>query len=344
MADRSRREFLRQIGAAVAVGSLGMSGLALPSRSAPARRVRFAVGTLDETDVGHSAGPLELGERYGIAVEITYFQNNDILFQTVASGQQDLCRAGPAGLAAFVDRGVALKMVAVVVGTADYVLIGHDPYRSWDDIRNGRPVFGNEGPTGTSTMMARVLFRKHGIDWSRIQSLRVGGSSTRQTLMAKGGTMDLTLLHYAQWEQVRREAGDRVHAIAYFWEEVPEWIGSVVTVSPRYLESHAEEVAALLASILDMQRRMKADFELYRRTVRQYVPGGGPDDATLKFVWEFARTSNMWPDDGGLGNDAAVQQMMNAYHEAGITRRPLAASEVRDWRPLQRALELLRTA
>lgn len=342
----SRRAFLRRAGTAVAgVGSLTLAGCSTRGVSGETTstdeplRLAFQAPA-ETTDVNTWVGAREFAADRGLDVTVDVFEGVDLAVQSVLSGEADVARGSVTAAAAVIEAGRPFEFVVAPIRSTDYVLAAQPGIESLADVVEQDATIGMSAPTGLDAVqVAAAMLQAGAIDGvDELNYQRIGYSGARKEAML-GGDIDVSPQHYAQWLDMREQNED-LRTLLRFGETLDSWIQEVFMIPRDVVDARRADVVSFVAAQLQGSRALYDGYDRYRRAVREYVPGGGPDEATLEPTYEFLTDVGIWPRDGGLRREN-VDYMLDLSSRVGLTDERIPTDDPLNRGPLEDALAAL---
>lgn len=344
----SRRKVLSRSGQAVALSSAaGMAGC-MSSITGGGSSGDSGSGNLSMAysapaaadDVTTWYGPRDIApEEFDLETEIQVFEGIDLAIQSVLAGQAELARGSTTAASTIIETGKPFKMIGSTAFNTDYVLVTSPDIESLQDIVDQNAVVGMSAPTGLDVVqLAAVMFQEGVIESvDELNLERIGFSSSRQNAMLNGD-IDVSPQHYDQWLAMQEENPD-LNMLLRFGDELDDWVQEVYMAPEETIENKPDELTSLLKAQLRAHRDVyDQGFDLYLDLVREYVPGGGPEEESLRTNFEYMTEIEIWPPDGDL-EQSSVDNMLDVADRVGLTDSRVPTDEAMDRSFLDQALE-----
>jgi hypothetical protein len=288
-------------------------------------------------------------EEHNLDATITVTDGSDISLQSQVAGQSELSRAGLLNAAPIVEQGKPFKSLFGINSGTDYCLVvNSEEVQSWDDLLsedgNGPPI-GMNNPRNTDVLQIVGSMLERGTlssdDASSYQDLmnlvQIGYSSAR-TAAIQTGDIAAGALHHGQWLRIREE-NPQLENLGYFIDELPYWGSINFMATPDNIEANQELYTRWAKSHIQASRELReGSADQYVEVVRKYAPGGGPDEEELRQTYSFIEEVGLYPNNGGLSEDA-MDFMLDLADLTGVTESRVPTDEMFDSTVLDAALD-----
>jgi ABC-type nitrate/sulfonate/bicarbonate transport system substrate-binding protein len=164
--------------------------------------------------------------------------------------------------------------------------------------------------------------------------LIVPGSAKRIEALA-AGELDASVIQLTDIPRLEELAPGKFHVIHNFAEENSDLVDTVIFVSRDTLDDNAALVESVIAQLLQTYGEVYDDVDgLAAKTADEVAD---IDEATAKELAEIYVDAHVWPEDGGLSEDA-VEGTLEALESNGLIEKAPAPADVYDRGPLDAAL------
>jgi ABC-type nitrate/sulfonate/bicarbonate transport system substrate-binding protein len=365
MGDVSRREFLRRTG--VGAGGLASAGglaalLAAcggddnsggggggGSAAGGSKVVKPKIGLSSSPQASYLpviAGPIMAGAKFGLPAmtkdDFTVFDSSTTLTQSALSGQVNIGGQSTIAQLLLIDKGLPFKIFATYSLNDDLVIASRGKITSIAQLKDPSTVVATDSPggAGQSVFDAMLDANKAGFLVTDLpKTVTIESSGERTSALASGDAM-ATSIHLLQANQIQKEKGD-VHILAKLYEQVPSFMKEAYAARADWLEKNLETAAAVTASLIQNSRDLVADFSVFQDACKQLLEEP-PPTSDLKELYGIIKNTAIFPTDGGL-TDERIQYMIDLGKEEGLLKTDLTPDKVLDRRPMERAMELLKS-
>lgn len=289
------------------------------------------------------AGPMEYGSRFGLEFQdgdITTFESHAVATQAALAGRMDVVGGSTISHLTLVEQGKPFKIFAPFINTDDFVLAVRNNVKNIDDLIKPETRVAVDSPGGAGNTIFDAMLMAAGAKFrvKDIPNVTILESSGLRATAFASNNIDATVIHLAQFEQAKAQAGETARILASLYETTPHYVKETFAAPSAWIDSHLEEAAALNKALITAARELTASYELFKQMVRKYIAGGGPDEQVLKSTWELIRKYDFWPVNGGL-DDEGIAFMIDLAYESGLIKKKLDVAQCVDRRPLEAALK-----
>lgn len=360
MNDVSRRELLRRTGmGAGTVASLGgLSALlqacggsddASGGGSSNGKVIKPKIGLSSSPQASYLpviAGPIMAGSKFGIPPmtkdDFTIFDSSTTLTQSALSGQVNIGGQSTIAQLLLIDKGLPFKIFATYSLSDDLVIAGRGRIKTIQQLKEPSTVVATDSPggAGQSVFDAMLEANNAGFLVTDIpKTITVESSGERASALASGDC-DATSIHLIQAKAIQKEKGD-VNIIAKLYGEVPDFMKEAYAARQDWLDKNLETAAAVTASVIQSSRDLLTDFPTFQAACKKLLEEP-PPTSDLKDLYGIIKSDPVFPTNGGL-TDKRIQYMIDLGKREGLLKGDLTPDKVLDRRPMQRAMELLKS-
>jgi ABC-type nitrate/sulfonate/bicarbonate transport system substrate-binding protein len=348
----SRRKFLMQGGAAFGAVAAASSGLlaACSKAAAPSNngkknlKVRIAYSaSAFPSIVNNRYGPLHYGPKFGLniaASDLQTFSDQGTATAAVFAGQADVFSGALLTDFLLIQQKLPFKVLVSVSNGNDILMVGAGKFDSIDKVTSPDAVVGIDTPGGLVNLIANAMLLAHGIKVN-IESLphtKVFGDSDPRTAAFINGQTTISLVHSTQMPAIQKALGaSNVHILSTLWLDVHGLVFECMAAPVKWISENPDAATALVSAVLTGNRELAKDYNLYKQSIDEFIPGSGLTDADLRPVWQLARQYEFWPYNGDL-EDNSIAFTEQVGNQSGVLTGTLSPSQVVDRGPLQKAL------
>lgn len=363
MRDVSRREFLRRTGmSAGTVASVGgLSGLLAACGGSDSNSAGGSAsgggGKVIKPKIGLSsapqasylpqiAGPIMAGKQFGLPAmtikDFTTFDSSTTLTQSALSGQVNIGGQSTMAHLLLVDKGLPFKIFATYSLSDDFVIASRGDVKSLDQLKDPSVVVATDSPGGAGQAVFDAMLQANhaGFLVTDIPKTAIVESSGERASALDSGDCDATVIHLVQANQIQKHRGD-VHILAKLYGAVPNFMKEAYAARTDWLDKNMETAAAVTASVIQSSRDLLGSFSNLQSACKQLLEEP-PPTSDLKQLYTILKNNPVYPTDGGL-TDARIQYMIDLGKKEGLIKGDLTPDKVIDRRPMDRAMELLKS-
>lgn len=279
------------LGAAGAVAALAMLGLPTTLTAQP-DPIRVAMGDIASVESLNLLIAMERAKERGVAMEMTFFNSEDVAVQAVLSGQADIGVGAP--YAFISNSGAPIRMFFRMSTLLFFPVVNSEVYSSWEDL-DGQEVTVHSRGSGTEALM-RLMEQKHGIAYSNISF--VPGSEVRAGAMLQGA-VNASIVDAANFRLLQEQGGDKFMRLPVDDVNATD---EALYANTDVLESRADDMEIFVEELIRTWEDINANPKIVGELREQYallqdVPAELMAEAVPYF--EEAVANGIYPTDGG---------------------------------------------
>jgi len=256
--------------------------------------------------------------------------------RALLSGTSDLAVVGDFNVVAAIGQGAKLKGISAWQGVNDYNLIVTPKISQLKDLEG--KVFAGTGPGGPPEEYTRLLFKKHGIDASKVEFIAVSGghSNILQALIA--GRADGGLVNTLT--AVQGERGGKVKVLTALAKEYPNlgYCYNIVRQETLDDPKFRAQLATFVEAGIKSARFIAKHPDEAAAILRERLPDLDP--AVTNAVVQKLSHDGVWGINGGI-EEAAVADTLDVFRKTGLLKGNVDPAQVVDRRFVNEALAKL---
>jgi ABC-type nitrate/sulfonate/bicarbonate transport system substrate-binding protein len=332
-----RRDFLINGIAASGAGGLASSALRAAAGAAPLRPINI-VGTSGTTTLVMSALLNRMGylTELGVAPNFINVGDGTKVVAALVTGAADICpQAGFTQVLAAIEKGAPLKIVA---GSADKnfnaVFSNNPAVKTLKDLE-GRSV--GVGSLGTQLhQMMIALFRRYGVDSSRVRFANVGASvdvfKAVTARVVDAGPSEVWLQH-----------GSTLHIVenGKTFEALPQYVNQASFASDRAIAQKRDLIVRTLAAYARLYRFIMSGDSEAAFIAASAAALGKNDPEAARAQWQFYRDIKPFAPNLSLDEDR-LKYMQELNMITGTQKTLMPYNKVADMSMAREALMLLK--
>lgn len=315
------------VGALVAA-ACGISGSAALAQEEP---IRVALGDVASVEALGLLIAMERAEERGVPMEMTFFNEEDVATQAVASGQADIGVGAP--YAFIQNSGAPLRMFFRMSTLLFFPVVNSEVYDSWKDL-DGQEVTVHSRGSGTEALM-KLMEQVHGIEYSAISY--VPGAEVRAGAMLQG-TVDATIVDSASFRLLEEQGGGKFVRLPIDGVNATD---EALFGNQEFLEARADDVAVFVEELLRTWEEINANPAVVAELREQYdLLPDLPEEAVAEIVpyYQEAAETGVLPTDGGAPEDVGDDlEFLAAAGQVEAPEGEVDASAFWDFGPLEAA-------
>jgi ABC-type nitrate/sulfonate/bicarbonate transport system substrate-binding protein len=328
-----RRRLLAAIAGSAALGPAHL----LPAVETPLRGRVNIVSTSGTTQLVLSALLKQTGyfAQFGIEANTVSVADGNKVVAALISGDMDICpTSGFTQVLAAIERGAPLKILAGGAIKNFYAVVSGNPnVRTFKDLEGRSVGIGSLGSQLHQTMVA--LFRKYGVDSSKVTFANVGASvdvfRAVRTHVVDAGAVEFWLL-----------PGSGLHILEHgkTFESLPEFVNQAAFASDRAIAHKRDLLVRALAAYAKIYRFIMSGDSESAFIAASASAFGRNDIEAARTQWQFYRNIQPFAADLILSEER-VRFMQELNLATGTQKRILRYEQIVDVSLARDALKLL---
>ena len=300
---------------------------AVPAGSSPAPATAIPKGTLR---IGSGSGDnasdvpfllaMETLKAEGYTIDLTRFQQFELLTTALASGSLDIAGASHQTTWAAIAKGASVRAISGR-DRDTYALIARQEIKSCQDLNGKNVAIASSG--GVTTALVKQYI-KNNCPGATPQVLIIAGTSNRVAALL-ANQADASPVELDDLLNLQRQAPGRFHALAAFAEEMPQIELSGYYVNVGFGKRQPEAVKDFLRALLQAWRQVQ-DKDTLRQAIAKYL---ALDDSAAQASAEMYPGRKMWDVNGGLEAES-TQATLDFLVAAGALQPGLKVSDIAD--------------
>jgi NitT/TauT family transport system substrate-binding protein len=325
------RRFAGIVGVALFAVMLSLS----PSAQSAENKIRIAFGDIASVETLNFLVAIERAKEKGVAIDVTYFKEEDIAAQAVVSGEADVGVGTPYALLQKVK--APIRMFYQMSALRFYPIVNTEFYKSWKDL-DGQEVAVHSRGSGTEAIM-KLMAQKNGITYSNISY--VAGAEVRAGALLQGN-VKATIVDAANRRMIEEKAPGKFAVLPMEGVNASD---EALYANIEFLSREQAAVDILVESLLTTWREINANPQSIADLRKKYnLLPDLPADLEPEVIpyYEESVASGAFPNNGG--GEAAVKDDFGFYSVAGQLEgdpATLKAEDFWEFGPLNRALDKL---
>ncbi len=332
-----RREFIFKSIAAGAAAACASPGKTSAQRVAPLQRINI-VSTSGTTQLVQTALLKQMGyfTELGLTPNFINVADGNKVVAALISGDMDICpTSGFTQVLAAIEKGAPLKIIAGGAIKNFYALFSGNPrIKTLQDLEGHSVGVGALGSQLHQTMIA--LFRKYGVDSSRVTFANVG-ASVDVFRAVKAHVVD------AGAAEVWLQGGSGLHIVEHgkLFESLPEFVNQAAFVTERAIAQKRELLVKTLAAYAKLYRFIMSGDSEAAFIAASATALGKNDPEAARVQWRFYRDIQPFAAELILSEDR-VRYMQELNVATGTQKKLLPYDKVTDMSLARDALKLLK--
>jgi len=318
-------------GAALFAVTLSLS----PAAQSAENKIRIAFGDIASVESLNFLIAIERAKEKGVAIEVTFFKEEDIAAQAVVSGEADVGVGTPYAMLQKVK--APIRIFYQLSTLRFYPIVNTEFYKEWKDL-DGQEVAVHSRGSGTEAIM-KLMALRNGITYSNISY--VAGAEVRAGALLQGN-VKATIVDAANRRMIEEKAPGKFAVLPMEGVNASD---EALYANTEFLAREQAAVDVLVEALLTTWREINANPEIVADLRKKYgLLADLPADLEPEVVpyFEESVASAAFPNNGG--GEEAVKDDFSFYSVAGQLEgdpAALKAEDFWDFGPLNRALEKL---
>ena len=265
----------------------GGSSNGKPSYTGQVPEANLELGTIPHLTAVRQLMPENTNQR--MKGNIRQFENVRLIITALNSGDLASYTNAPANLYFAQSAGNNdYRIVGPKVMGTDYYIIGHKERAPTLQSFVNRPqelTFAINQQGNIDHLQVVGVYDQEGLDFSKVSTTNVGGSSARISAFLSGRVDGFTA-HVEQFEQLQNE-GEPVKLLAQVSEYFPNFVQSCLAVPASSLQDPAFEAwtQAYVTAVLQANKKAMNDFNWVYKNLQEYVTQP-PEKQEARSAWE----------------------------------------------------------
>lgn len=268
------------------------------------------------------------------------------IVQQVLAGSAEIGDGDVASTMAAAEAGSDVRIIGLSYNNISMVVVlNGKKHDSLEALARAGGVIAVSGIGDFMYVMIRGVFKKRGIDASKINFVELGSGGDRvRALLA--GRVDAIPMHIEDVAPVQSRGGD-FKVVVRPWEVYDDWFSAVIMARAQWLEKDENKAAAVavLKSILTAFRRSDDDFEWFKARTHDYASSDylkTSTDEILKPVWQtLSRDARAFPRAMEQMTPDEFAKVLPIYKEVGALKGTIDFGKLIDRTYLEQAVREL---
>ena len=245
----------------------------------------------------------------GVTVKESFHQGGEDAVQAVARGESDFGTSNAATVFAAIKKGVPIKAIMTSYYPA-YVFVAPVSAKNAGDLDGMR--VGIHAKVSSTTLYTNLALAEY--PQAKAQILIVPGSANRVQAMI-AGQLDASVLQFADWLTIQKEAPGKFHVIYDVAVEAAGIIDSVIFTNTQTLTADPGYVKQFLGALQSEYASVYTDEKQLADDIATLVPKTTPEEAAE--LAEISIKDKIWPADGGFTKEK-IEATLKALSDAEL--------------------------
>jgi NitT/TauT family transport system substrate-binding protein len=275
----------------------------------------------DDVSIGYWIQHMK--DAYGVTVNLTATASADISLRAVVSGAANSANAmSLTGLVNLVQQsGTDVKLVAADTYASDYVLLSPSSITDPKQLEGKNAAIS--APGDASELVQHICLNAQGVDYSKINLVRIGGTSARVAAVTSGAA-DVGAAHIADATAAVNASNGALHILLDCGKAVGNYPVTGMVMTGDYISAHKDLVQALVNGYIDAQRWAASNKDAYLQFALTWVPDSPPDQASA--AYDYFKSVHFWSVNGGISQDD-LQTYISYASQTGVLRGKIPTTD-----------------
>lgn len=292
-------------------------------------------------------GPLVTGQDFGLDMKrdnLQVLNDTPSALQLLLSGKIQATSAAFIGFLKARESQDQLRTFCPVQGTTSGQIVSVNPkVTTMNDLFDKSVRVLVESPGGPNDYFMSLGMRAAGLDKTSedLPNTKIVEDQEQRLSALLAGNADVGAVWDYDVPKLQKKFGEDNVTVLFSFTDAPTVYLSFVS-SKKWLDDNPETAAKFCASVLEANKKITADLDLYKKTIADYATGK-PSDDIIEAVWNTAhKTPSMWPSSGGLEREI-VEPVIDYAVQSGLIKEKLTYDDIIAEQPYLDALELLKS-
>lgn len=273
-------------------------------------------------------------KEHGVNVEFVELKSAEQVYPALASGEVDAIEQSPGGLYIAAQRGgLDAKVIGSSMEGLPFAILANKKYDSMSDLK-GKSV-AISSPTGLPALVAKLMLKDAGVDWTSIKPVNAGGNPDRYRAVV-AGTVDATADAADYIPQARQ---DGVNVLGLSADVIPDYPRYMIIARKDSLEKKGDLATRYLAGLIE-GLRYAYDHPDEAKKISAEALQVSPDDPMVTFTHDLIVEKKLVDPDGGIDMNK-LEYLEKVLQGSGDLKKPIDVKSLVDDSYQQAALKRL---
>lgn len=292
-----------------------------PEPQAPPVLIRIGYASdPDYTQLANYKWEEYLQSKYGYQVEHYFFDGSQVAYKALLAGAIDVSVAAvlPAIQVSMQSPTLKLKLIASDLQAPDYVLVSRQGINSLKDLEGGR--LGISTPGDISDTLSRAVLQREGIDMSKVNILKIGGTGARMAALLSD-QIDAGMAHADSGLAAAEKGLNILYAVG---NSTQGYLQHGLVANEKWISKDTAVTQNVVNAFIDSVRWAAGSKEEYIEFSKQWIPE--VSDNIRNEAYDIFTNINMFAVNGGLSQEN-LQTTLDLELEAGSLEEAVAFEE-----------------
>ena len=230
----------------------------------------------------------------GVKVKFVELKSAEQVYPALAAGEVDAIEQSPGGLYIAEARGgLHAKVIGSSMDGLPFAIYAGKKYTSISDLK-GKGV-AISSPTGLPALVAQLMLKDGGVDWSDIKPVNAGGNPDRYRAVVAGtvaATADAT-------DYIPAAKKDGLNVLALSADAIPDYPRYMIIARDDSLKKKGDLATRYMAGLIE-GLRYAYDHPDETAKISAKASGVSPDDETITYTQDLIVDKKLVDRDGGI--------------------------------------------
>ncbi|MEU4680486.1 ABC transporter substrate-binding protein [Micromonospora sp. NPDC023737] len=273
-------------------------------------------------------------KKQGVNVEFVELKSAEQVYPALASGEVDAIEQSPGGLYIAAQRGgLDAKVIGSSMEGNPFAIFANKKYDSLSDLK-GKSV-GISSPTGLPALVAKLMLKDAGVDWTSVRTVNAGGNPDRYRAVV-AGTVDATA---DATDYIPRAEKDGVNVLGLSADIIPDYPRFMIIAREDSLKKKGELATGYLAGLIEGLRYAYEHPDEAKKVSAEALKLS-PDDPMVTFTHDVIVEKKLVDPDGGIDMNK-LEYLEKVLQDSGDLKKSIDVKSLVDDSYQQAALKRL---
>lgn len=270
----------------------------------------------------------------GVNVEFVELKSAEQVYPALASGEVDAIEQSPGGLYIAAQRGgLNAKIIGSSMEGNPFAIFANKKYNSMSELKGKSLAISS--PTGLPALVAKLMLKDAGIDWTSVRKVNAGGNPDRYRAVV-AGTVDATADAADYIPQAKK---DGVNVLGLSADIIPDYPRFMIIAREDSLKNKGDLATRYLAGLIE-GLRYAYDHPDEAKKVSAQALKLSPDDPMVTFTHDLIVEKKLVDRDGGIDMNK-LEYLEKVLQDSGDLTKPIDVKSLVDDTYQQAALKRL---
>lgn len=282
----------------------------------------------------HMAQEKGFYKKHGVNVKFVVLKSAEQVYPALASGEVDAIEQSPGGLYVAAQRGgLDAKVIGSSMEGLPFAIFANKKFNSISDLKGKSMAISS--PTGLPALVAKLMLRNDGVDWSSIKPVNAGGNPDRYRAVV-AGTVDATA---DAADYIPQAKADGVNVLGLSADVIPDYPRYMIIARNDSLKKKGDLATRYLAGLIEGLRYAYAHPD-EAKAISAKALGMSPDDPMVTYMQDLIVQKKLVDPNGGIDMQK-LDYLEKVLLESGDLTKPVDVKSLVDDSYQKAALKML---